>query len=335
MQNSDLANDVRLLFVIPGPKEGNSFIFSKREFAYISQILPNVRQYFFDTKLSFSSLWRQWRELRKIVRDERINVIHAQYGTITGFICLLSRQEAKLVTTFRGSDLGWSSSVSFARNLFSKMLSYIVLFFADQVILVSRSLCRNHKVYNLNSVVLPTGINGEIFFPMNSTEAKRQLGWSTENYHLLFNCGKDPVRKRLDLAEAAFERLKAKYSNVELHVMKGDVPFEQVPVWMNAADLLLMLSDLEGSPTVVQEALACGTGVLAVPVGDTVERLSDRVDSILVRQNVDDIAAGILAMIERRIVKDIHRKEDFEFDYKKVCKSIVDIYKKSIMVRRS
>ena len=47
-----------------------------------------------------------------------------------------------------------------------------------------------------------------------------------------------------------------------------------VPSVMNASDCLLVTSDYEGSPTVVQEALACNLPVVSVNVGDVAQRLA-------------------------------------------------------------
>ena len=46
-----------------------------------------------------------------------------------------------------------------------------------------------------------------------------------------------------------------------------------MPLILNAADCLLVTSDSEGSPTVVQEALACALPVVSVDVGDIRQRL--------------------------------------------------------------
>jgi glycosyltransferase involved in cell wall biosynthesis len=48
---------------------------------------------------------------------------------------------------------------------------------------------------------------------------------------------------------------------------------QDVPVWLNAADVLLLCSRHEGSPNIVKEALACACPVVSVDVGDVAERI--------------------------------------------------------------
>ncbi len=52
----------------------------------------------------------------------------------------------------------------------------------------------------------------------------------------------------------------------ELHLR--DLRREEVPTIMAAADVMVMTSLQEGAPVAVMEALACGLGVVATPVGD-------------------------------------------------------------------
>ncbi len=57
-------------------------------------------------------------------------------------------------------------------------------------------------------------------------------------------------------------------------VFVGEVPPDQIAPYYAAADVLALCSLEEGSPTVVKEALACGTPVVSTDVGDVSEVLA-------------------------------------------------------------
>ena len=61
---------------------------------------------------------------------------------------------------------------------------------------------------------------------------------------------------------------------IRLALLDGRVPQDKVVTMMNGADCLLMTSDWEGSPTIVQGTMACNLPVLSVDVGDVRERLA-------------------------------------------------------------
>jgi glycosyltransferase involved in cell wall biosynthesis len=68
---------------------------------------------------------------------------------------------------------------------------------------------------------------------------------------------------------------------------------------MNASDCLLVASDSEGSPTVVQEALACGLPIVSVPVGDIAERLRDVNHSRVVPRGKAALASAIVELTRK------------------------------------
>ena len=57
--------------------------------------------------------------------------------------------------------------------------------------------------------------------------------------------------------------------------MVGIRPASEIPLWMNAADVLVLPSLSEGRPNVVLEAMACEVPVVATAVGGTPELVKD------------------------------------------------------------
>ncbi len=107
--------------------------------------------------------------------------------------------------------------------------------------------------------VLPCGVDLERFHPIPRASARAELGLDPHTPCLLFPA--DPARpgKRHDRA-AALAR------DVPLHTL-GGIPPEQVPLWVNAANAVVVPSEAEGFGLAVLEALACDVPVLATPVG--------------------------------------------------------------------
>jgi hypothetical protein len=116
-------------------------------------------------------------------------------------------------------------------------------------------------------------VDAELFQPMPKEIARRQLGWDLRTPVVLFNAGHDARNKRLDLAEEAVELARRQFPEIHLEVTAGSVPPERMPLLLNAADCLLVTSDAEGSPSVVQEAIATNLPVVSVDVGDVAERV--------------------------------------------------------------
>jgi teichuronic acid biosynthesis glycosyltransferase TuaC len=112
---------------------------------------------------------------------------------------------------------------------------------------------------------------------------------------------------------------------VRMVVLYGGTPPPDVPELFNAADCLLLTSDSEGSPTVVQEALACNLPVVSVDAGDTGERLSGVSWSAIVPRDPAVIAAELVRVLKVPGRSNGRRKVD-EFSAHKIAGQLRRIY---------
>ena len=178
-----------------------------------------------------------------------------------------------LVITYRGSDLNRLPTERGLRPAAARLLSQVAALKAARIVCVSRPLKRLLWWRRARVTVLPSGVDPEVFRPEPRKFLRGELGWPEEERVVLFNAGRDFRNKRLDLAENAVQEARRWAPSVRLEVLDGSVPPARMPALMNAADCLLVTSDAEGSPTVVQEALATNLPVVSVDVGDIRERL--------------------------------------------------------------
>jgi glycosyltransferase involved in cell wall biosynthesis len=86
----------------------------------------------------------------------------------------------------------------------------------------------------------------------------------------------------------------------------GEVPHHRIPTCLNEMKLLVIPSYTEGLPTILLEAMACGTPVLATPVGNIPDIIDDGENGFIVPANSPSIlAAAIVAALSNDTLGDI------------------------------
>jgi teichuronic acid biosynthesis glycosyltransferase TuaC len=190
------------------------------------------------------------RELRRRYRGTNFDVVHAHFG-LSAWPALAASGRLHGVT-LHGTDL--SHPRSRAISLAALPLLGLVGPVSDEL---SRRIPR--RLLRGRLEVLPCGVALDRFHPIPRAQARRALGLDPEQRCVLFPS--DPARpeKRYDRAQQVAGRLRL--------LALRDVEPEQVPLWVNAADAVLVPSEREGFGLAVLEALACDVPVLATPVG--------------------------------------------------------------------
>jgi glycosyltransferase involved in cell wall biosynthesis len=178
-----------------------------------------------------------------------------------------------------------------------RLLGQLVARKAEEVIVVSAHLAEYlpQRTYH----VIPSGINPDLFRPIPLEKAREKLNLSLNKRLVLFAANPGNARKRYKLAQEGVALLNASV-DAELIVANG-VPYETMPLYMNACDVLLLTSMHEGSPNVVKEALACNLPVVSVDVGDVRQRIGPVAGCVVCPDDrPETIAMALEHVLERK-----------------------------------
>ncbi len=247
--------------------------------------------------------YRMAGRIRAAVSKFEPHLVHVMYGGVMAGRITILPCARPVIVTFHGSDLLGENLSGIWRKLVSRhgvRCSWAAARKAQGIVVVARHLehALPSDVDRRKVRVIPCGIDLERFKPVDQNLCRQKLGWTPDTFHVLFPAnGGDPV-KRPWLARAAVQALQAQGVKVELHLLAG-VPYAEVPLWINASDVLILTSLHEGSPTVVKEAMACNVPVVSVEVGDVAERIAGIEGSHLAEAEPQDLARKLLAVHHR------------------------------------
>jgi teichuronic acid biosynthesis glycosyltransferase TuaC len=146
-------------------------------------------------------------------------------------------------------------------------------------------------------------------------EDKRLVLWAGEYFR---------PEKRWDIVQEAMALLKAGDPNAELVLLSGH-SHDDVPVYMNAADVLLLVSDAEGSPMVVKEAMACNVPVVSTAAGDVANVIGRTEGCFVTSQEPRDVVEKLkLALAFGRRTNGREAVQDMELD--EISRRIIAVY---------
>lgn len=196
-------------------------------------------------------------QLKSIVKKEKPDIIHAHYS-LSGVVALLSCRKCKTIVTFLGSDV-------FFRLIPIRLSRYFVEKKADHIILVSKRMNKFFKKHQ-KITVIPQGIDIKSFVPSDNKVAKEKLGWQTDKINILFPSSSKRFEKNFDLARSSVASLPST-CEVQLWTLENIDP-KEIPIYLNAADIILITSKWEGSSNITKEAMACNSIIVSTDVGD-------------------------------------------------------------------
>jgi teichuronic acid biosynthesis glycosyltransferase TuaC len=279
--------------------------FHRHPVSYPFNTYPMAQVHGLDLINTAPLLFNMAREIRRIKRENIIDLLHAFWTIPCGFVSALCRGNVPLLTTLEGSDLevfGW--------KLISRHFIKYALKRSTRIMSLSTDL--KSEAIGLGAdedriSVIPDGVDTGKFKPMDKSAVRAEL--SLPRGFLVLYVGSLFRLKRVDMLIRICASLSkdfdfymlvvgdgpekqnlessAKSLDLKNIIFKGSIPHEDMPSYMAASDVLILPSETEGLPTSVQEAMACGIPVIASNVGGISDLISNGVTGYLASNEVE------------------------------------------------
>jgi glycosyltransferase involved in cell wall biosynthesis len=262
--------------------------------------------------LGFPRLWAR-------LLTNHYDLIHAHYV----FSGIIARAQFlyPVVLTHHGSQVFQGYQASLCRMVTPLM---------DRAIVVSQEMKERGRLSRAH--VIPCGIDFDLFRPIPREQARDELNLPQDKKLVLYAGEYFRPIKRFDIVQESIKRLQEKDPNVEL-VLVSKKPLSVVPKYMSACDALVLVSDGEGSPMVIKEAMACNLPVVSVPAGDVPEVIDNTPGCYLCSQDPQDVAEKLaLALQWGRRTDGRERISHMEFGA--ISRRIVSIYDNLLREKR-
>lgn len=257
------------------------FIYNNVELAYGSDILAKIKKNFLFLFVIPFYLYYQFWAIKKIIKYEKINIIHAHWLMPQGFIAVLYKilfnKKFKIIVTIHGADIN-----SF-NNYLGKKIKQFILKRIDKLTVVSNAL--KQKVIKLGYLkeiyVYPMGVDTNLF-SIEKKDISIRVKYTIKKEFLLFVGGlierkgikyliqampliikEYPEAKLLVVGEGNLKNemiALTKELNVEENIIfTGAIQHNDLPPYFATADLFILPSFSEGFGLVIIEALSCKT----------------------------------------------------------------------------
>ena len=271
--------------------------------------------------------------IRKLLKTEQIDIIHGHY-VYSGWIAALQSKTISVVS-FMGSDLNGSpknENKLQLRGYIDIILCRLLEFLVTGTIVKSEKMQQRLGKKN-KSIALPNGVDFNYFKPINRNDARRLLSLDLKKKYILFAGNYKIPRKAFGIVKQAVRMLHGKNESIEILLAYG-LPHKQIPLFMNAANVLTLPSISEGSPNVIKEAMACNLPIVSTDVGDVRDIISD-VEGCMIVDRTPDAFAGAIQKILSTVDRTNGREAINSLRIEKIAVRLIQFYKTLLHQKKS
>ncbi len=279
------------------PTEKSPFygIFVKEQVESLRKEGISVDVFFINGRDDRLNYFKSVISLLKKLRSSKYDIIHAHHTYCVYPIKiakLISRINTPLILTFHEGEIYKKNGIKekngdlIKRLVFSKRIKKFALKMVDLVIAVQDHLIKALDV-DRKYVILPCGVDLELFQPMDKQSCRKKLNLPLEKRIIFFPADPEDLNKGFYILEEALKTLGRKEIGM---ITAGNINHSDIPIYMNAADIVAQLSEFEASPMVLKEAMAVNTPVIFTDVGDAKSTAGSAKGCFLCKRVSQDVA---------------------------------------------
>jgi teichuronic acid biosynthesis glycosyltransferase TuaC len=311
---------MKVIFISSGNSKNGVSAVVKKQGETLQQAGINIE--FFKIKGKwFQGYFRNILLFRTFLKKNPYNIVHAHYA-LSAYVATLAGAKP-LVVSLMGSDVHTGFYYKYLNKFFNH-------FFWAACIVKSERMKNASKI--TNSILIPNGVDMKKYYFQDKDDARGKLGLDKNKKYILFVT--DPARKEknFSLINLAIEQLNEK---VELLIVNNKT-HEELNLFYNAGDVLLLTSHHEGSPNVVKESMACNCPVVSTDVGDVRWLFGAEQGHFITTFDPVDVAEKIKYAIEFREkygqTNGRERIIELGLDSESVAGKIIEVYKKVLKI---
>ena len=297
------------------------------------------------------TIFKAIREIKKVIKDFNPDLVCC-HSTAAGFLGRITIKN-KIPTIFTAHGWALTKGTPFLRKTIAILIEKIAGKFCSKIICVSnfdKSLVLKYKIVPINKIeVVHNGVDLQNI--ENHQNSKLSIVFvgrlaKPKDPLLLLKAFNDLSPELKDKASISIigdgpklKQLKEfiKETKLEGINLLGSMPRTKVLETLKKSDIFVLISDWEGFPYTIIEAMSCGLPVIASDVGGIREAIDNECGILVKRGDQQEIKQALERLLKnpsliREMGKNAKERLEKEFSLDKMLKETEQVYKKVIFL---
>jgi L-malate glycosyltransferase len=248
--------------------------------------------------------------LRKIYREFQPDIVHTGYAWQVGILASRLNLHPHLSMVWGSDVLVEPDKHFFLKPLVRKVMNQCDHIQCDAEV-VKQKIISDYKINSDKITVFPWGIDLNLFKPMDKMKCREKLNMNKNDFVVVFTRSLEkiyginyllegfkifsknkPEAKLYLLANGSKKSEVMKQLNDSIKFI-GRLPNNEIPIYLNAADVYLSPSLSDGTSLSLLEAMACGLGIVVTDVPAIREWISSENGIIIEKEDPAAIAEAL------------------------------------------